>query len=74
MVEETDGIEEAFEGQVRVLVTATGQIGERLARAREQALRRAQGQSEQEAREMQSRGTCRARQRVPRRLVGSGDP
>ncbi|MCM3661115.1 hypothetical protein M3148_08940 [Georgenia satyanarayanai] len=55
MVEETDGIEEAFEGQVRVLVTAAGKIGERLARAREQALRRVQAQSEQETREMHSR-------------------
>ena len=55
MVEETDGIEEAFEGQVRILVTAAGQVAERLARAREQALRRAQEQSEQQAREMRSR-------------------
>src|SRR5690625_2039934 len=55
MAEETDGIEEAFEGQVRILVTAAGQVGERLARAREQALRRAQAHSEQQAREMQSR-------------------
>ncbi|MEE6289305.1 hypothetical protein V2J52_16750 [Georgenia sp. MJ173] len=55
MVEETDGIEEAFEGQVRVLVTAAGQIAERLARGREQALRRVQAHSEQETREMHSR-------------------
>src|SRR5690606_29987386 len=38
MAEETDGIEEAFEGQVRILVTAAGQVGERLARAREHRL------------------------------------
>lgn len=55
MAEESDGIEEAFEGQVRVLVTAAGQVGERLARAREDALRRAQAASEQEARELRSR-------------------
>src|SRR5690606_2531238 len=55
MAEETDGIEEAFEGQVRSLVTAAGQVAERLARAREQALQRAQAHSEQQAREMQSR-------------------
>ena len=55
MAEETDGIEEAFEGQLRVLVTAAGQVGERIARGREEALRRAQAQSEQEARELQSR-------------------
>lgn len=55
MVEDTDGIEEAFEGQVRVLVTAAGQVAERLARAREQALRRAEAHSEQQARQMRSR-------------------
>src|SRR5690625_1598620 len=55
MAEETDGIEEAFEGQVRILVTAAGQVAERLARAREQALRRAEAHSEQQSREMQSR-------------------
>lgn len=55
MAEETDGIEEAFEGQLRVIVTAAGQVGERLARAREDALRQAQARSEQEYRELQSR-------------------
>jgi len=55
VAEETDGIEEAFEGQLRVLVTAAGQLGERVARAREEALRRAQAASEQEARELVSR-------------------
>lgn len=55
MVEESDGVEEAFEGQVRVLVSAGSQVGERFARAREDALRRAQASSEQEARELQSR-------------------
>lgn len=52
---ETDGIEEAFEGQLRVLATAASQIGERVARGREQALRQAQTHSEQEARELQAR-------------------
>lgn len=55
MAEETDGIEEAFEGQLRVLVTAAGQVGEQLARAREEALRTAQAHSEQEHHELQSR-------------------
>ncbi|MGW9114516.1 hypothetical protein [Microbacterium sp. NPDC055683] len=55
MAEETDGIEEAFEGQLRIAVTAAGQIGEAIARAREEALRRAQAASEQQARELQSR-------------------
>lgn len=52
---ETDGVEEAFEGQLRVLLTAAGQVGERLARAREEALRRAQAGSERDAREVRSR-------------------
>ena len=55
MAEETDGIEEAFDGQIRVLVTAAGQVGERIARAREDALRRARAATEQEARELRSR-------------------
>ena len=55
MAEESDGIEEALEGQLRVLVTAASQLGERFARAREEALRRAQARNEQEARELRSR-------------------
>ncbi|HIZ34385.1 MAG TPA: hypothetical protein H9815_01300 [Candidatus Ruania gallistercoris] len=55
MTVDSDGIEEAIEGQLRVLVTAAGQVGERLARLREDSLRRAQARSEQEARELQSR-------------------
>ncbi|WP_407318535.1 hypothetical protein UQW22_17870 [Isoptericola halotolerans] len=52
MVDVSDGIEEAFEGQLRVLVSTAGQVGERFARAREDALRRAKAASEQEAREL----------------------
>lgn len=55
MAEETDGIAEAFEGQIRVLVTAAGQVGERIARARADALRRAQAAGERETRELRSR-------------------
>lgn len=55
MVDESDGIEEAIEGQTRLLITAAAQAGERLARAREDALRRATAKSEREARELQSR-------------------
>ena len=55
MAEETDGIQEALEGQLRVLLTAAGQLGERVARAREEALRRSQAASEQEGRELTSR-------------------
>lgn len=69
MAEETDGIEEAFEGQLRVLVTAAAQIGERIARAREDAQRRAQATSEQEARELASRLV--AEQRAARAELGN---
>ncbi|MFC3690502.1 hypothetical protein [Aquipuribacter hungaricus] len=52
---ETDGVEEAFEGQLRVLLTAAGQVGERLARVREDTLRRAQADSERDTRELRLR-------------------
>ncbi|UEJ84634.1 hypothetical protein Bra3105_18385 (plasmid) [Brachybacterium halotolerans subsp. kimchii] len=55
MVDESDGIEEAIDGQTRLLITAAAQAGERLARAREDALRRATARNEREARELQSR-------------------
>ena len=55
MVDESDGIEEAVEGQMRLLVTAAARAGDRLARMREDALRRAQATSEREARELHSR-------------------
>ncbi|MFS0703270.1 hypothetical protein AB6N23_01985 [Cellulomonas sp. 179-A 9B4 NHS] len=69
MAEETDGIEEAFEGQLRVLVTAAAQVGERIVRAREEAQRRAQATSEQEARELGSR--LAAEQRAARAELGN---
>lgn len=69
MAEETDGIEEAFEGQLRVLVTTAAQIGERIARAREDAQRRALATSEQEARELASR--LAAEQRAARLELGN---
>lgn len=52
---ESDGIEEAIAGQLRVAVTAAAQIGQAIATARENALRRAAAVSEQEARELRSR-------------------
>lgn len=55
MAEETDGIAEAFDGQIRVAVTAAAQVGQAIANLREQALRRATAASEQEARELRSR-------------------
>lgn len=54
MSEENDGIAEALEGQLQVLITAAGQIAERIARSREAALRSARDASEQETRELQS--------------------
>tara|TARA_B100000378_G_scaffold256904_1_gene234935 strand:+ start:2644 stop:3489 length:846 start_codon:yes stop_codon:yes gene_type:complete len=55
MADESDGISEAFEGQLRVAVTAAGRLGEILARQREEAARRAQAESQQQARELASR-------------------
>lgn len=55
MAVESDGIEEAIEGQVRVAITAAGRVGEMIVRAREEAARRAQAASDQEARELTSR-------------------
>src|SRR6476620_3478097 len=52
---ESDGIEEAIEGMSRVGLTVAGRLGEQVARAREQALRRAQATEEQQARELQAR-------------------
>ena len=69
MVGESDGIEEAFDGQLRVAITAAGRIGETLARAREDAARRAQAVSQQEARELASR--LEAEKRAARVELGS---
>lgn len=55
MAEESDGIAEAFDGQLRVALTAAGRIGEVLARMREDAVRRSQAASEQQSRELSSR-------------------
>lgn len=52
---ESDGIEEAMSGQLRVLLTVAAQIGEALARAREEQLRRAEAQSVQAQRELRAR-------------------
>ncbi|WP_165962968.1 hypothetical protein [Occultella glacieicola] len=69
MSEANDGIDEAFEGQLRVLVTAAGQVAERLSRSRESELRRAEAGSEQEARELQSR--LEAENQVARAQAGA---
>lgn len=52
---ESDGIDEALEGMSRVGLTVAGRLGEQLARAREQEMRRAQASEEQQARELQAR-------------------
>lgn len=69
MADDSDGIEEAFDGQLRIAVTAAGRIGEALARAREDAARRAQAESEQEAGELSSR--FEAERRAARVELGS---
>jgi len=48
---ESDGIEETFEGTARVALTAAGQLGEQLARLREEQLGRARARSEEEGRQ-----------------------
>jgi hypothetical protein len=58
MAEESDGIEEAFEGQMRMVAMTAARAGEMFARARQDAQRRAQQSSEREARELQSRLTA----------------
>lgn len=55
MTTEGDGVEEVFDGQARVLLTAAGRAGETFARMREEVLRGAQATSEQQARELASR-------------------
>ncbi len=55
MADESDGISESFEGQLRVAVTAAGRVGEIIARQRQEAARRAQAESQQQARELASR-------------------
>ena len=52
---ESDGIEEAFEGTLRVAVTAAGRVGEELMRMRQAQLARARASSEQEGRELAAR-------------------
>ena len=52
---ESDGIEDAVEGSVRIALTVAGQVGERLARSREASARQGQAASEQHALELQGR-------------------
>ena len=55
MADESDGVEEAFEGQLRVLLTTAAQTAERFTMARERALERARRESEREAAELRTR-------------------
>ncbi|GAA4289046.1 hypothetical protein [Georgenia daeguensis] len=55
MAEESDGIEEALTGSVRVAVTVGARLGEMLARAREEQMRRAEAAEDQHARELTAR-------------------
>lgn len=52
---ENDGIDDALEGQLRVLLTAATQAGEAIARAREEARRRAAHANQEEAHELATR-------------------
>jgi len=55
---ESDGIEEAFEGQLRVGLLIAGRVAEELARQREQSARAAEQQSAQAARDLQERAAA----------------
>lgn len=52
---ESDGIDEAFEGQLRVALTVAGRTAEELARWREQAIRDAEARSLRATRDLQER-------------------
>lgn len=55
MAEESDGIGEAFDGQIRVALTVATQMGERFARLREELARNAQAHTVQQTKELQAR-------------------
>ena len=55
MAEESDGIGEAFDGQMRVALTVATQMAERFARLREELARNAQARTEQQTKELQVR-------------------
>lgn len=52
---DTDGVEESFEGQLRLVVTTAARLAEQMERAREEALRRSTKSSEREQRDLGSR-------------------
>lgn len=55
MAEESDGIGDEFDGQMRVALTVATQMGERFARLREELARNAQARTEQQTKELQAR-------------------
>ncbi|TFC10889.1 hypothetical protein [Cryobacterium sp. MDB2-33-2] len=55
MAEESDGIGEAFDGQIRVALTVATQMAERFARLREELARNAQVRTVQQTKELQAR-------------------
>jgi hypothetical protein len=55
MADEPDGVDEAFEGHLRVALTVAGLAAEHAARTRERAARNAEAASQQEARELRAR-------------------
>lgn len=55
MSQDTDGVNDVMDGGARMALTLAGQMGERLAREREQAAREARALADAEAREVQAR-------------------
>jgi hypothetical protein len=55
MAEESDGIGDEFDGQMRVALTVATQMAERFARLREGLARNAQARTEQQTKELQAR-------------------
>ena len=55
MAQESDGIADAFDGQVRIALTVATQMAERFARLQEEHARTAQARTEQQTRELQAR-------------------
>lgn len=55
MTVQSDGIDEAFEGQLRVALSVAAQVGQQLARTRENEARRAEQRDAREVAELQSR-------------------
>ena len=55
MSQDSDGVNDVMDGGARVALTLAGQVGERLAREREQAAREARALADADAREVQAR-------------------